>query len=93
MISANEKRFFFQSLCQDLIRAYIRMTECDGQSSDYDDPRKVAYERASFKLLGMCIPYEYTYFFDFKKKVITIYTNDAERVYMTFNKDDVVEDL
>lgn len=96
MISADEKRFWLHNLAREVIYHYdLAYADCanDRDLSRMDTSRVAAYERASAKLVGCCIPFQYHPEYDLKAGIIKICTNATNRVVMTVTRKDGQTDV
>lgn len=99
MISAKEKKFFFHTLCLEVMNlhdlAFYDPTSSSGKVSveHMDTSRIAAFEKALAKLVGCCIPYKYQPDCDFKEGVIRIYHYDTNRNYLVYHRGEGQRDV
>lgn len=92
MISAKEKKFFFHTLCLEVMNlhdlAFYDPTSSSGKVSveHMDTSRIAAFEKALAKLVGLCIPYKYEPHADFAAGIITIRSYVNNRIYLTYKR-------
>lgn len=86
MLNAAEKRFMFRNQCYEVLRMHYLMRQCSDSVADLDQSRVAAFERATQKLVGMCIPYKYGVDHDTTTNTIRIFSYDNDRTYMLFKE-------